>query len=64
MFCVDLSAEETGVLQRVPDSYLSELKEEIAHTDRRESRQMLRGEEEVVKRVIHELGSEASSEIH
>jgi hypothetical protein len=52
---LELTAEETQLLHRALQSYISELREEIVHTEKHEWRVELHREEEVLKAVMGRL---------
>jgi hypothetical protein len=52
---VDLNDEEREILGVVLDSYLSDLRMEIADTDRMEFREMLKRRKSVIQKVIATL---------
>jgi hypothetical protein len=53
----DLSPEEAAALRAALDSYLSDLRMEIADTDRMEFREELKRQEAVLRRLLGRLGS-------
>ena len=55
MIQLDLSDDEREILANVLDSYLSDLRMEIAHTDRLEFRDMLKERKAVLMRVLEVL---------
>lgn len=54
-----IDAEEVGVLRRVLDHYLREIREEIGKTENFDYRQELKRDEEIVKALIARVGSDA-----
>ncbi len=52
---IDLSPEESATLREILESYLGDLRMEIAATDALEFRESLKQREEVVKAVLHRL---------
>ena len=55
MVNLDLTDEEIEVLHIVIDSYLSDLRMEIADTDRKDFREMLKHRKQVLIKVLDEL---------
>ena len=55
MIELDLTEEETSILKMVLESYLSDLRMEISHTDRLEFRDMLKERKAVLIKVIETL---------
>lgn len=53
---VDLTSEEVEMLQRVLEGRRHEMLMEIAHTDSRDYRVMLSGEEDLLKDILAKLG--------
>jgi len=52
---LELTEEETGILLEALKSYISELREEIVHTEKHEWRVSLHREEEVLKAIMGRL---------
>lgn len=52
---IDLSEREHRTLRKVLESYLRELRGEIAHTDARDVRDDLKEEENVLKQILGRL---------
>lgn len=52
---LDLSAAEVKILNEVLESDLSDLRMEIADTDRQEFRDMLKGRKEAIQKVLDTL---------
>lgn len=52
---IDLTEREHQALKKALESYLRELRGEIAHTDARDVRDDLKGEEEALKQVLGRL---------
>ena len=52
---LELSPEETTTLREILESYLGDLRMEIAATDAQEFREALKRREEVVKKVMRQL---------
>lgn len=52
---LELDEKEQETLAVVLESYLSELKTEIGHTDRQSLREQLRGQERVIKQIQDRL---------
>lgn len=52
MITLDLSPEEADVLRTVLDSYLSDLRMELADTDRKDFRDMLKQRKGVIEKTI------------
>ncbi|MDH3497181.1 MAG: hypothetical protein OER21_10480 [Gemmatimonadota bacterium] len=59
MLELDLSSQEQDTLRHVLESYLSDLRMEIADTDRQEFRDMLKGRKAVIQKVLASLGAGA-----
>lgn len=53
---VDLTGEERQILRTVLESYLSDLRMEIANTDSKDFREMLKERKAVVRKVMDALG--------
>ncbi|MBW3661166.1 MAG: hypothetical protein KY397_05980 [Gemmatimonadetes bacterium] len=53
---VDLTDEEREILRTVLESYLSDLRMEIADTDSMDFREMLKRRKEVLHKVLDALG--------
>jgi hypothetical protein len=52
---LELTEEETRLLRRALEGYVSELREEIVHTEKHDWRVALHREEEVLKGIIGRL---------
>lgn len=59
MIELDLTPEETETLCQVLDSYLSDLRMEIADTDRQDFREMLKARKGVIIKVLEGLQDNA-----
>lgn len=57
MVSIDITEDEAKVLHTVIDSYLSDLRMEIADTDRKDFRDMLKQRKQVLIKVLGELSS-------
>jgi hypothetical protein len=55
MMRLEMNIEETDLLRRVLDSYVSNLRTEIHHTDNREYREALKHEDEVLRSLLQRL---------
>jgi hypothetical protein len=55
MHTLELSSEEAYVLRETLQSFLSDLRTEIAHTDRRDFRDQLKHRRELLERVVDAL---------
>ena len=53
---LELTAEEALLLKEILQSYLGDLRMEIADTDLQSFRNKLRSNEELIKRIIDRLG--------
>ena len=53
---LELTAEESEMLQAILESYLSDLRMEIAGTDSMDFREKLKKKEVLLKRIIPDLG--------
>ncbi|MDX1661266.1 MAG: hypothetical protein R3326_05700 [Gemmatimonadota bacterium] len=53
---VDLTGEEREILRTVLESYLSDLRMEIANTDSKDFREMLKQRKQVVRKVLEAAG--------
>ncbi|MFN8626019.1 MAG: hypothetical protein U0587_08570 [Candidatus Binatia bacterium] len=53
---LNLSASEASVLREVLTSHLASLRVEIGRSDHREYRDMLRQRDEVLERIVAQLG--------
>ncbi|MBP1687033.1 MAG: hypothetical protein H6Q33_3176, partial [Deltaproteobacteria bacterium] len=53
---LNLSASEASVLREVLTSHLASLRVEIGRSDHREYREMLRERDEVLERIVAQLG--------
>lgn len=60
MIRIELTEAEAATLQDVLDSYLSDLRMEIADTDRMEFREQLKGKKKVIEDVIGRLAGGAT----
>lgn len=60
MLELDLDGEEESILKMVLESYLSDLRMEIADTDSYDFRQMLKQRKAVLIKVIETLAKQAS----
>lgn len=56
MVQLTLTAEEAATLRSVLQSYVSDLRMEIADTDSMDFRERLKAEETVLKRLLQQLG--------
>lgn len=54
---VDLNDKERETLSDALKSFLSELKTEISHTDRKEYRDQLKGQEQLLGQVLSKVDS-------
>lgn len=63
MIAIDLTPAETEALRDMLSGMLSELRMEIADTDRLEFREMLRARKQLLQRVIDALGPLPEQEI-
>ena len=61
MVRIELTNDEAGVLAHALESYLSDLRMEISHTDRQEFRDGLKGEKAVIEKVIESLRVDAAA---
>lgn len=61
MVQIDLTTDEIEVLRDVLDSYLSDLRMEIADTDRMGFREMLKHRKRIIAKVLEALPSTAES---
>ncbi len=52
---LDLEPEEAAVLSRVLTTFLSDLRMEIVDTEDYDMREALKGDEEIIKRIIRSL---------
>jgi hypothetical protein len=55
MATLELTADESGMLRAILESYLSDLRMEIADTDSMDYREMLKAKEVFLKKVIPSL---------
>jgi hypothetical protein len=55
---IDLENNECAILRHVLESYLSDLRMEIAHTDSFDFRDMLKERKAVIRKVLGELGED------
>ncbi len=55
MIRVDLTAEERDVLHNMLSNYVSDLRMEIADTDRQDFREMIRRRKEILQKIINAL---------
>jgi hypothetical protein len=53
---LNLNSTEATVLREVLTTHLAALRVEIGHTDHREFREMLRQRDEVLERIVAQLG--------
>ncbi len=56
MIRVDLTAEERDVLHNILSNYVSDLRMEIADTDRQDFRETIRKQKEILQKIIDALG--------
>ena len=56
MIQIDLTADERATLRTVLESYLSDLRMEIADTDAMDFREMLKERKQVIQKVLDVLG--------
>ena len=56
MIQLDLTAEEVSILAEILESAHSDLRMEIADTDSKDFRDMLKGRKAVIAKVLAELG--------
>ncbi|MGD8319470.1 MAG: hypothetical protein PVJ02_03420 [Gemmatimonadota bacterium] len=61
MIHLDLDPKEAEVLRKTLETYLSELRTEIAHTDSPSYREGLKERKEVLKRVTEQLAAEGQA---
>ena len=52
---LNLTSDETATLHEMVAGYLADLRMEIAHTDAREFRELLRGREALLERLLGAL---------
>lgn len=55
MIRVDLTAEERDVLHNMLSNYVSDIRMEIADTDRQDFREMIRKRKEILQKIINAL---------
>ncbi|HNR51134.1 MAG: hypothetical protein BWZ01_01865 [Deltaproteobacteria bacterium ADurb.BinA179] len=55
MISVDLTAEEKDVLYNLLSNYVSDLRMEIADTDRQDFREMIKQRKDILQKVIDAL---------
>lgn len=55
MITMKLTDEEAMILRSIVKTSIEDLRVEIMHTDRREYREMLKQQEEIVKKIMAEL---------
>ena len=58
MFRLELAENELQALREALQSFLSELRTEVSHTDRQAYRQQLREQEDVLKGVLARLAAQ------
>lgn len=58
MFRLELAENELQALREALQSFLSELRTEVSHTDRQAYRQQLRDQENVLKGVLARLAAQ------
>ena len=61
MVRIDLSANEAEILSEMLESYLSDLKTERVHTDKRELREELKGKETFLNDLLKRLKSQQTT---
>ena len=61
MVRIDLSANEAEILSEMLESYLSDLKTERVHTDKRELREELKGKETFLNDVLERLKNQQTT---
>lgn len=64
MIELDLNRSETEILADVLESYLSDLRMEIADTDSKDFRDQLKVRKQVLIKVLAALGRDADGETH
>lgn len=57
MIRIDLSPEESEALQQVLRSYLSDLHDEIVHTDSYDYREQLKQQQALLDGLLHRIGA-------
>jgi hypothetical protein len=55
MYTLNLTQKEVSVLKNVLDEYLSDLRMEVADTDKQDFRNSLKEEEETIKEILGTL---------
>jgi hypothetical protein len=55
MTTLELTQEEAEILRRVLETYVSDLRMEVADTDRQEFRERLKAKESILKELIQRL---------
>jgi hypothetical protein len=60
MIQLDLTTEEQQILAEVLESYLSDLRYEIANTDSQDFRDKLKHRKEVLQKALKELGRDGA----
>lgn len=55
MITVNFSPEESQLLENLLETYLSDLKMEIRHTDNYEYKQMLKQQQDTINRIVQGL---------
>jgi hypothetical protein len=63
MITLKLNDEEAMILHNIIKASLEDLRMEIMHTDRREYREMLKQQEEIVKKILKEIESKSEKVI-
>ena len=58
---LDLSAEETTILENCLEKVLAEMTSEIAGTDRKDYRESIKHERVVLRRILERLNERASA---
>jgi hypothetical protein len=59
MITMKLTDEEAVILHSIIKASIEDLRVEILHTDRREYREMLKKQEEIIKKILEELDAKA-----
>jgi len=62
MYMLNLTGEEVTILKTVLEEYLSDLRMEVADTDKQDFRNNLKKEEETIKEILGTLTRMESSE--
>lgn len=59
MVTIELTQEEAELMRNMAENCLEDLRQEIRHTDKRDYRELLKAQEELLKKLLGHLQREA-----